>query len=111
MDVLFWLDDLFNDGPHPAPDLTAITIEPGSNGCTVLTGTLDDTYTATAIAFTRGEDTSRAVRIDHVLALSDAWQKGAQQLDEQTRRHLANDPLNLQALFHTELDPRGAVEQ
>lgn len=35
--------------------------------------------------------------VDHIVALSDAWQKGAQQLDEPTRRNLANDPANLQA--------------
>ncbi|BCN46678.1 hypothetical protein RE9431_49350 (plasmid) [Prescottella equi] len=79
-------------------DLVDITIKPGSNGCTVLTGTLNDTYTGRTIAFTRGEGTSNAVQIDHIVALSDAWQKGAQQFDEQTRRNFANDPLNLQAV-------------
>lgn len=38
------------------------------------------------------------MQIDHIVALSDAWQKGAQQIDEQTRRNFANDPLNLQAV-------------
>lgn len=33
-----------------------------------------------------------------MVALSDAWQKGAQQLSEEERRNLANDPLNLQAV-------------
>ncbi|WP_107983988.1 GmrSD restriction endonuclease domain-containing protein [Rhodococcus sp. OK519] len=79
-------------------DLTDITVKPGSNNCTVLTGTLDDTYTGRTIEFTRGEGTSNAVQIDHVVALSDAWQKGAQQLDESARRNLANDPRNLQAV-------------
>lgn len=32
------------------------------------------------------------------MALPDAWVKGAQQLDEQARRNLANDPLNLLAV-------------
>ena len=54
-------------------------------------------YTGTSIAFHRGRGTSRAVQIDHVVALSDAWQKGAQQWDEATRRNFANDPANLQA--------------
>lgn len=102
-----WTDDVTVDGGHNGcdtrndilrRDLVDITIKPGSNNCTVLTGTLHDTYTASTIAFTRGEGTSNAVQIDHVVALSDAWQKGAQQLDEQTRRNLANDPLNLQAV-------------
>ena len=46
------------------------------------TGVLDDPYTGTRIAFTRGRPTSGEVQIDHVVALSDAWQKGAQQLVE-----------------------------
>lgn len=66
--------------------------------CTVLSGKLSDPYTAQEIAFTRGEKTSDDVQIDHVVALSDAWQKGAQQLDAATRRALANDPLNLLAV-------------
>lgn len=79
-------------------DLTDPTYKPGTNGCVVLTGTLDDPYTATQINFQRGQDTSNAVQIDHVVALSDAWQKGAQQLDEETRKNLANDPYNLLAV-------------
>jgi hypothetical protein len=78
-------------------DLSDIAIEPGTNGCVVVSGTLNDPYTGTAIAFERGRGTSRDVQIDHVVALSDAWQKGAQQWDEDTRRNFANDPANLQA--------------
>ncbi len=33
-----------------------------------------------------------------MVALSDAWQKGAQQLSPEQRRDLANDPRNLQAV-------------
>ncbi len=33
-----------------------------------------------------------------MVALSDAWQKGAQQLDEAKRAEFANDPLNLMAV-------------
>jgi len=70
----------------------------GTRDCVVLTGTLADPYTATKISFVRGQDTSNAVQIDHVVALSDAWQKGAQKLDADTRRAFANDPLNLLAV-------------
>jgi hypothetical protein len=66
--------------------------------CTVLKGTLVDPYTGKTIQFTRGADTSDDVQIDHVVALSDAWQKGAQSLDTDRRRALANDPLNLLAV-------------
>jgi hypothetical protein len=78
-------------------DLVDIEIKPGTNDCVVASGVLNDPYTGAAIAFQRGRGTSRAVQIDHVVALSDAWQKGAQQWDEPTRRNFANDPLNLQA--------------
>ena len=78
-------------------DLTTITVRPGTRDCVVLTGSLADPYTGRTIAFTRGERTSDDVQIDHVVALSDAWQKGAQQLSADQRRDLANDPRNLQA--------------
>lgn len=78
-------------------DLTDTEIKPGTNGCVVLAGVLTDPYSGAVVAFQRGRETSRAVQVDHVVALSDAWQKGAQQWDEVTRRNFANDPLNLQA--------------
>ncbi|ASN51433.1 HNH endonuclease family protein [Sinomonas sp. R1AF57] len=77
-------------------DLTDITYV-NSVPCKVASGTLADPYTATAIAFLRGTTTSDDVQIDHVVALSDAWQKGAQQLTYEQRVALANDPLNLQS--------------
>lgn len=69
-----------------------------TDGCTVLGGTLADPYTGNAIVFTRGSGTSGAVQIDHVVALSDAWQKGAQSFDAAKRQEFANDPLNLLAV-------------
>jgi hypothetical protein len=38
------------------------------------------------------------VQIDHVVAVSDAWQKGAQQLSFSQRYSFYNDPLNLLAV-------------
>jgi hypothetical protein len=73
-------------------------IEFGSDECVVLSGVLQDPYTGREIAFLRGGSTSGDVQIDHVVALSDAWQKGAQQLDETRRLLFANDPLNLLAV-------------
>ena len=78
-----------------ARDLTAIT---GSGTCRVLTGTLVDPYTADTISFVRGQGTSELVQIDHVVALSDAWQKGATRLTPAQRESFANDPLNLLAV-------------
>jgi hypothetical protein len=78
-------------------DLVDVVIRPDSNGCAVLSGVLNDPYTGTSVDFQRGPGSSALVQIDHVVALSDAWQTGAQQWDEFTRRNFANDPLNLQA--------------
>jgi uncharacterized protein DUF1524/excalibur calcium-binding domain-containing protein len=79
-------------------DLTAYVVRTGTRGCLVLRGTLHDPYTGTTIAFLRGQSTSGRVQIDHVVALSDAWQKGAQQLSYERRTAFANDPLNLLAV-------------
>ncbi|HEU4830670.1 MAG TPA: HNH endonuclease family protein [Candidatus Saccharimonadales bacterium] len=68
------------------------------DGCNVISGILHDPYTGKAIFFERGSDTSSLVQIDHVVALSDAWQKGAQQLSYDRRVAFANDPLELLAV-------------
>lgn len=81
-----------------ARDMDRETFKAGTRDCVVLTGSLRDSYTGTTISFTRGQGTSERVQIDHVVALSDAWQKGAQQLDEATREKIGNDPLNLIAV-------------
>ena len=66
--------------------------------CTVLSGTLADPYTGRTIHFVRGVKTSPLVQIDHVVALKNAWITGAQQLTEEQRIRLANDPHNLLAV-------------
>ena len=66
--------------------------------CNVTNGVLDDPYTAKTIIFVRGSGTSGDVQIDHVVALSDAWQKGAKQLTREERVIFANDPLELLAV-------------
>lgn len=68
------------------------------NDCSVLQGTLLDPYTGKTIMFVSGPGTSVDVQIDHVVALSNAWQTGAQQLSFETRFDFANDPLNLLAV-------------
>ncbi|MBD5785071.1 DUF1524 domain-containing protein [Cellulosimicrobium terreum] len=78
-------------------DLDDITVKAGTRGCVVLTGDFDDPYGGRSIAFQRGQGTSEEVQIDHVVALSDSWQKGAQQWDDAKREKFANDPLNLLA--------------
>lgn len=79
-------------------DLERFTLKAGTHGCLVLMGTLNDPYTSSTISFVRGQGTSNAVQIDHVVALSDAWQKGAQQWSLTRRTAFANDPLNLLAV-------------
>jgi hypothetical protein len=76
-------------------DLTATVIAPG---CQVKSGILDDPYRGVLIKFTEGVSTSAAVQIDHVVALGDAWQTGAQQWSARTRQDFGNDPLNLLAV-------------
>jgi hypothetical protein len=78
-----------------ARDLTDETVD---KNCKVISGTLRDPYTDKTIQFQRGQTTSDDVQIDHVVALSNAWQTGAQQLPFVRRELLANDPLNLLAV-------------
>lgn len=66
--------------------------------CKVMEGRLKDPYTDTEIWFVRGAQTSDMVQIDHVVALSNAWQTGAQESSVEQRRTFANDPLNLLAV-------------
>lgn len=77
-----------------ARDLQHVQID---DQCRVQSGVLDDPYTGQRVQFQRGADSSGAVQIDHVVALSDAWQKGAQELTAERRHAFANDPLNLLA--------------
>jgi len=76
-------------------DLKSVTYR---SSCVVNTGVLNDPYTKKIINFRYGVKTSSAVQIDHVVALSDAWQKGAQSLNSNQRYGLYNDPLNLLAV-------------
>lgn len=78
-------------------DMTNLRFKVKTHACTVISGTLADPYTGKTIEFKRGKKTSSAVQIDHVVALSNAWQTGAQDLSAEQRRQLANDPENLLA--------------
>ncbi|MHA4850962.1 DUF3761 domain-containing protein [Rhodococcus sp. MSC1_016] len=83
-------------------DLTTVVLVPGSRGCVVRSGQLQDPYSGKILAFTSdNEGPFATVEIDRVVALADARRTGAQQLDEQTVRALANDPRNLQAVDGT----------
>ena len=68
------------------------------DGCNVISGSYTEPYTGAYKTFTERSQISSGVQIDHVVALSDAWQKGAQNLSTDERYNLATDPLNLLAV-------------
>lgn len=78
-----------------ARDVVPGTAERDRGGC-VVGGEVIDPYTGAAIYEAPGRESE--VDIEHVVALSDAWQKGAQAWSPQQREAFANDPLNLMAV-------------
>ena len=79
-------------------DLTEIVFKVKTRNCVVESGVLLDRYSGETINFVRGNVTSMEVQIDHVVALSNAWQTGAFKLTLMQRTALANDPMNLFAV-------------
>src|SRR5699024_10706644 len=78
-DSFGWRDDLDQNGCDTRNDilrrdLDEITLKSGTRGCVVLLGTLASPYSGESVSFDRTHST---VDIDHVVALSDAWQTGA----------------------------------
>lgn len=69
-----------------------------AGGCKVSSGVLHDPYTGATIRFKRGERTSAAVQIDHVVALENAWRSGAWDWSDGRRLEFGNDPYNLLAV-------------
>ena len=76
-------------------DLTAEVFKEKTRDCVVVSGTLIDPFSGETINFVRGNVSSMEVQIDHVVALSNAWQTGAFKLSIKERTAFANDPLNL----------------
>ncbi|MGV9342469.1 HNH endonuclease family protein [Streptomyces sp. NPDC003688] len=75
-------------------DLKEVKFSGGT--CRVTFGVLKpDPYSGKTVTYRRGRS---LVDIDHVVALSDAWQKGAKYWEPSKRIALANDPLNLLAV-------------
>ncbi|WP_229379153.1 HNH endonuclease family protein [Streptomyces sp. VRA16 Mangrove soil] len=74
-------------------DLDGVRFTDGK--CKVASGALrPDPYSGQTVTYARGRS---QVDIDHLVALSDAWQKGAFQWEPGKRIAFANDPLNLVA--------------
>lgn len=78
-------------------DLTQVVFKVDTNNCKVVAGKLLDPYSNKLITFDLSKSAS-TIDIDHVVALSNAWQTGAFQLTEIQRTNFANDPLNLLAV-------------
>jgi len=76
-------------------DLTNITYKAGTRECKVIAGQLLDPFSGKVITFS---PTKAVIDIDHVVALSNAWQTGAAYFDKNKRSQIANDPLNLLAV-------------
>jgi hypothetical protein len=87
-------------------DLTEISTRAGTHGCVVITGVLADPYTGKQIRFAKAD--ADEVQIDHVVALSNAWQTGAQAWSSAKRLAFANDPLNLLAVDGATNQKKGA---
>ena len=79
-------------------DLTGEIFKEKTRDCVVLSGALIDPFSGENINFVRGNVSSMEVQIDHVVALSNAWQTGAFKLSIKERTAFANDPLNLLAV-------------
>ena len=76
-------------------DLTNISYKVGTRECKVIAGQLLDPFSGKVITFSA---TKAVIDIDHVVALSNAWQTGAAYFDKNKRSQIANDPLNLLAV-------------
>ena len=76
-------------------DLTDINFKAGTRDCKVIAGQLLDPFSGKVIIFS---PTKVVIDIDHVVALSNAWQTGAAYFDKNVRTQIANDPLNLLAV-------------
>ena len=76
-------------------DLTQIVFKVGTKDCKVLSGVLQDPFSNKLLTFTTAKS---VVDIDHLVALSNAWQTGAAYFDKGIRTQIANDPINLLAV-------------
>ena len=78
-------------------DLTMVIFKTGTDNCKVVAGKLLDPFSNKEITFDLSQSRSN-IDIDHVVALSNAWQTGAFNLTVLQRTNFANDPLNLIAV-------------
>lgn len=80
-------------------DLENLVVKEGTQGCVAYSGRFMDPYTAQEFVFERGSGNAGELHVDHVVALSDAWHKGAGNWTDERRAEFANDPMNLLVTF------------
>ncbi|MCT1866325.1 DUF1524 domain-containing protein [Dermabacter sp. p3-SID358] len=102
-DSFGWRDDVDHNGCDTRNDIlrrdvTNFVTKAGTHGCVVISGTVNSPYSGSSYDFKRNPTNTD---IDHVVALSDAWQSGAASWDAQKKVAFANDPLNLLAVEST----------
>ena len=84
--------DFDHNGCETKSDLLArdLSDERVRSDCSVTYGVLNDRYNGVSIELNRGR-----ISVDHVVSLSDAWQKGGERWDQIKLQSFGNDPLNL----------------
>lgn len=70
--------------------LTQLQVKPGTRGCKVTAGVLEDPYSGRRVQLP-----IREYQVDHVVSLAAAYRSGAALWSIQQRRQFSNDPLNL----------------
>lgn len=73
-------------------DFSTAIFKAGTGDCKVIGGTWTDPYSNESYTFDKAPS---GAQIDHVVALKNAWQMGADLWTDQMRVEYANDPLNL----------------
>lgn len=68
------------------------------DGCNVISGEFEEPYTGEYRTYHDRSAIAKGLQIDHVVALSNAWQTGAQYKEQSVRYQIATDPLNLLAV-------------
>ncbi|MGM0906182.1 MAG: HNH endonuclease family protein [Pseudomonadota bacterium] len=87
-----WVDedgDCLNERHELLEQLSTGPVHYSDNGCRVIRGRWNDPYTG-EIFFNSSD-----VNVDHIVALKQAWNKGASAWSDEKRKRFANDPINL----------------
>lgn len=91
-------------------DLDELVVRQGTQGCVAQSGVLVDPYSGGEFVFERGSAHAGELHVDHIVALADAWHKGAEGWSEEERTWFANDPMNLVVTFGQVNQGKGASD-